>query len=225
MTIDDSIAVVNKFRGESLTETIAQIEAGLRGRSVSQIKATNERQGVNQHLIQSAVDVKRASAQIDVVMHAAGILYSLPLLLDPDEIVESLSLGAGNAGSDFDLVTNRRIAEFKFVYWQGGAESVRKKTLFQDFFRLARFETTKSKFLYLLNIDIPLRFLSGGSQITRILDRNRRLLEDFQARYGSQYQTVGQFYRAYQGDIHLVDLGALVPALRVLSQVLTEEDV
>jgi len=119
-------------------------------------------------------------------------------------------------------VTNRRIAEFKFIFWQGGAEAVRKKTLFQDFYRLARFETSKTKYIYLLNIEIPLRFLNGDSKITRILDRNKRLLDDFQARYGTRYQTVGQFYRAHVQTIQLVDLSAVVPELRLLSQVVEE---
>ena len=223
MTIDDSISVVSQFKSGSLAEKIAKIEATLHGKSVAQIGITNDRYGVDAHLIQSAAAVKRASAQIDVVMHAAGILFSLPRLLTPDEIVESLSLGAGNAGSDFDVVTNRRIAEFKFIHWQGGAESVRKKTLFQDYYRLARYETSKAKYIYLLNTEIPMRFLRGDSKITHILDRNKRLLEDFQTRYGTQYQTVGQFYRAHLRTIQLVDLSTLVPELRLLSQAVKED--
>ncbi len=219
MVIQDSITVVNQFKGSSLAERIARIEDALRGTSATLIGMTTNEYGVNQQLIDATVAVKRASAQIDVVMHAAGILYALPRLLDPDEVIESLSLGAGNAGSEFDVVTNRRIAEFKFIFWQGGAESVRKKTLFQDFFRLARLETSKAKYIYLLNTEIPLRFLNGNSKIARILDRNRRLLDDFHARYGTRYQTVGEFYRAHLRTIQLVDLSVVVPELQLMSRV------
>lgn len=43
----------------------------------------------------------------------------LPHILEPDERVESVSLGAGNTGRDFDLETNVRVAEFKFIHWRG----------------------------------------------------------------------------------------------------------
>jgi len=222
MTIQDAITAVNQFRGGSLTERIAHIEEALGGKPATQVDVANRQYGVDQQLILSVLAVKRASAQIDVVLHAAGILYSLPHLLASDEIVESLSLGAGNAGSDFDVVTNRRIAEFKFIHWQGGAESLRKKTLFQDYYRLARYETSRAKYLYVLNREIPLRFLRGDSKITRILDRNKRLADDFQARFGTQYQTVGQFYRAHLRTIEVVDLGELLPEPRILSRVIEE---
>ena len=43
-----------------------------------------------------------------------------------------------SAQSDFDLVMDKRITEFKFINWQGGSKAVRKKTLFEDYVKLAR---------------------------------------------------------------------------------------
>jgi len=196
-----------------LADTIANIESQLSGAASSDALAINATARIDKSLVASAAQVKRASAQIDVVIHAVGILHALPYLLETGEVVETASLGAGNAGSDFDLVTNRRIAEFKFIYWQGGSESVRKKTLFQDYFKLVREKTTKAKYFYLLNTEIPLRFLSGNSNTLRMLDRKQRLRDDFQIRYGAQFQTVGDFYRAHKDLVSFINLVKLIPDL------------
>jgi hypothetical protein len=47
-----------------------------------------------------------------------------PHVLEDDEHVEHLSLGAGNTRCPFDLETDRRVAEFKFVNWRAGPESI-----------------------------------------------------------------------------------------------------
>ncbi|WP_283814259.1 hypothetical protein [Bradyrhizobium aeschynomenes] len=44
-------------------------------------------------------------------------MLCLPHILEEGEIVDYVSLGAGNTGRPFDLETNRRIAEFKFIHW------------------------------------------------------------------------------------------------------------
>lgn len=211
--IEDALRRLQRFRGQSLAATIAQIEARIVGAKHRDIAALNADLQLNHSLVASAAQVKRASAQIDVLIHAIGILHSLPYILEPNEILESTSLGAGNAGSDFDVVTNRRIAEFKFIYWQGGSESIRKKTFFQDYFKLIREPTRRAKYFYLLNTQIPLRFLSGKSRALRILDRNRRLADEYERLYGQRYPTVGEFYHAHQNRVKFVNLVDLVPGL------------
>jgi hypothetical protein len=77
---------------------------------------------------------------VNVAIHALGILLALPEILEVlevGEVVEELSLGAGNTGRAFDLVTNVRVAEFKFIKWRGGAEAIRQNGLFVDVFHLA----------------------------------------------------------------------------------------
>lgn len=215
MAIVDALLQIESFRGVSLAKTVADMETRLVGTKASDVLAVNSGARIDKSLIASAAQVKRACAQIDVVIHTVGILYSLPYLLEEGEIVETVSLGAGNASSDFDLVTNRRIAEFKFIYWQGGSEAVRKKTFFQDYFKLVREQTHKAKFLYLLNTQIPLMFLRGTSNVFRMLDRNQRLRDDFQARYGTRFQTVGDFYLSHKDVVTLVNLVDLVPGLGI----------
>ena len=51
--------------------------------------------------------------QINVIVHAVGILVALPKILELGELVQSLSLGAGNTGRAHDLETDRRIDEFR----------------------------------------------------------------------------------------------------------------
>jgi hypothetical protein len=222
--IDDALRQIERFRGPSLAQTVANIETRLAGTSKKDVVAVNSSIHLDKTLITSAAQVKRASAQIDVVIHTVGILYSLPHILEDGEIVESLSLGAGNAGSDFDLVTNRRIAEFKFIYWQGGSEAVRKKTFFQDYFKLIRDQSQRAKYFYLLNTDIPLRFLKGKSKTLRMLDRNQRLASDFQRLYGNRFQTVGEYYSAHKDQVRFVNLIEVVSDLEQFVGLPAEED-
>ncbi|MBN2002849.1 MAG: hypothetical protein JXA21_05790 [Anaerolineae bacterium] len=212
MTIKDAITLVETFKGDRLGATIVEMEKRLAQAGPETVAEHNRRSEVTPALLSAALEVKRASAQIDVVLHAVGILYALPHILNPDEVVESLSLGANNAGSNFDLVTNQRIAEFKFIHWQPKGNAVRNKTLFGDFFKLARVDTFKTKYLYLLDTYRPLRFLRGQHALQKALDRNQSLANDFAARYGDTYRTVGEFYTAHKDSIRLVSLLDIAPA-------------
>jgi hypothetical protein len=220
MSIADALAQINAFKGKSLALTVDSLETALVDVNLEQARTVLEAFSISSSLMTAAAAVKQASAQIDVVIHAIGIACSLPYLLAEDEEIESTSLGAGNAHSDFDLVTNKRIAEFKFVNWQGGSESIRKKTLFADYVKLASDPTHKAKYLYLLRTDIPLKFLRGRSNVYRILDKNNRMREHFQSNFGDQYETVGDFYRDYADKIQLVSLPDIVPALNVLTNII-----
>lgn len=215
MAIQDAITSINRFKGSSLAETVASFESMLAQANKVRAATIVQSAGVDQELLMAAAAVKRASAQIDVVIHTAGILYALPHLLHEGEVIKALSLGAGSAGSEFDLETDQRIAEFKFIRWQGGSESVRKKTLFQDYYKLVREPTCRRKYLYLLNTEIPLRFLNGRSAIKRVLDRNKQLAEDFANDFGQTYRTVGEFFAAHEGQVHLVNLVEVVPGFDV----------
>jgi len=211
--IEDSLRRLDKFRGHSLRTTIADIESRLVDATKADVAVTNATLSIDNSIITSAAQVKRASAQIDVIIHALGILFSLPFLLKEGEQVETTSLGAGNAGSEFDVVTNYRVAEFKFINWQGGSEAVRKKTFFQDYFKLVRDQSGKTKYFYLLNTVIPIRFLKGRSKILRMLDRDQRLALSFQKLYGDRFQTVGEFYNAYKNEVQFVNLIEIIPEL------------
>src|SRR5208337_273723 len=128
LAIEDAIHLLQVFRGAELTRTIGQIEKSLKGASADSYAAALTTSGARAEVLGAAGLIKQLAGQINVVIHALGILLCLPRILRPGEIIDYVSLGAGNTGRAFDLETNHRIAEFKFIHWQGGPESIRHKT-------------------------------------------------------------------------------------------------
>ena len=100
---------------QGLTHRISLLEGRMSEKDSARLKSILVAEGVDDSVLRAALEVKSASAQIDVVIHAVGILVSLPYILEPGEKIRSLSLGAGNTGRDFDLETDDRVAEFKFI--------------------------------------------------------------------------------------------------------------
>src|ERR1700722_8705095 len=139
-----AITALKRFSGSrGLTSRISTFESDLRGLSGPTVADLLSKNGVESQTLVGALAVKAIAGQINVVVHALGILLALPAILEEGEVVEDLSLGAGNTGHDFDLETNRRIAEFKFITWQGGPESIRQNGLFVDLYHLAEANTDK----------------------------------------------------------------------------------
>jgi hypothetical protein len=138
IAIADALHLFQTFRGTDLTQTIQEIEKSVKGITAESYAAVLSTSGAKSEVLGAAGLVKQLAAQIDVVIHTLGILLCLPHILRPGEIVEYVSLGAGNTGRAFDLETNLRIAEFKFIRWQGGPESIRQNSVFKDFFRIGR---------------------------------------------------------------------------------------
>jgi hypothetical protein len=198
------------FFGDRLTRRIGALETALRQVSGREMVDSLKQLGWSSGLVGDALTVKNASAQIDVIVHTLGIMSALPLLLAPDERVEYVSLGAGNTGRSFDLETSSRVAEFKFITWRGGSETIRQNALFKDFFLLAEHPTPKEKFLYVLDTTHPLRFLRSRRSIASILSRHVELSAKFAATYGGQYRTVGDYYRDREQHVQIVDLAPLL---------------
>src|SRR5712664_1592765 len=194
MVVAEVIHLLQTFRGADLTQTIYEIEKSLKGVSAQNYSAVLTTSGAKAEVLGAAGLIKQLAGQINVVVHALGILLCLPHILRPGEVIDYVSLGAGNTGRAFDLETNRRIAEFKFIRWQGGPESIRQNSLFKDFYLMAEDTSTKHKYLYVLDTEHPLRFFNGGRALSSVLSRNVKLREDFQARYGDRYRTVRDYY-------------------------------
>src|SRR3989339_1184835 len=110
MKLDMAAQNVQQFVGDSLTEKLSFLEN--RFRNSNRLKATNlcDEHFVTQDLISSALLLKQLVGQLNVIIHAVGILTVIPNILESDEIIEELSLGAGNTGRKYDLETNKRIA-------------------------------------------------------------------------------------------------------------------
>jgi hypothetical protein len=147
-----------------------------------------------------------------VLIHTLRILLCLPHILRPGEIIEYVSLGAGNTGRAFDLETNQRIAEFKFIRWQGGPESIRQNSLFKDFFEMAEHETPKEKYLYVLGTEHGEKFFNGRRALSSVL-RTATLRNRFSKQFGNQYQTVRDYYLPRKGRVVIQDVSPFVPEL------------
>lgn len=198
--------------GSELTERIGSIEAALAGKKRDAAGRAIAEQGVDEGLLTGAIEIKNLAGQINVVIHAVGILVSLPYLLARDERIEALSLGAGNTGRDHDLVTDRRIAEFKFIDWRGGPESIRQNGLFIDLFNLASAQTQKRRYMYVLGLEHPERFLTGRRSLSSVLSRNASAAARFAAMHGDQFSTVADYAPYIRDRVELVDLREVVPA-------------
>lgn len=124
--LEKSLETVMKFKGENLYDTVATLEQQSKGKKRNQIIKLNGE-------YKAALMVKQISTQIDEVIHATGILSCLPSILEDDEHVVSLSLASAARGDGIDLVTNKRIAEFKFSH---SIEGFAKRNAFSDFVSL-----------------------------------------------------------------------------------------
>lgn len=206
MELDRSIQAFRQFCGADLTATLAQVEASIRGAKAEQLAEVLPTLAASESTLAGAGHLKRLLGQLNVVIHAVGILVCLPKIIEPGERVEYVSLGAGNTGRLFDLETDRRVAEFKFTRWQGGAETIRQNNVFKDFFLLAECETQKRKFLYVLETHHALKFLNGGRALDSVLSKNIALYRQFQARYGERYRTVREYYQPRESLVKIEDV-------------------
>ena len=213
--INDALQRLSEFASaRELSARIADLEHDLSRRTLEDAQLVLATQGIDSDLMQAALDVKKMSGQINVVVHAVGILVSLPYILNPAERIESLSLGAGNTGRLHDLETNQRIAEFKFIKWKGGAESIRQNGVFVDLFNLASTSTDRKKCLYVVGKEHPMRFLNGGRSLSSVLSKNASVAERFDEAHGDTFTVVRDYWFSIRDEVELVDLRELVPAFR-----------
>lgn len=212
IAITEAIHLLQSFRGADLTQTIYQIEKSVTGVSAEKYSAVLSTSGAKAEVLGAAGQVKQLAGQINVVIHAVGILLCLPHVLRPGEIIEYVSLGAGNTGRAFDLETNQRIAEFKFIRWQGGPESIRQNSLFKDFFEMAEHETPKDKYLYVLGTKHGEKFFNGRRALSSVL-RTATLRNRFNKKFGNQYRTVRDYYLPRKGHVVIQDVSPFVPEL------------
>ncbi|WP_368856641.1 hypothetical protein [Chelativorans sp. ZYF759] len=217
---DDVVSRLAAFTGHDLTRTLGAIESSVRGIGAEESAAFVENAGAGREVLAAAAEMKRLAGQINVTIHALGILLCLPHVLEQGERVEYVSLGAGNTGRRFDLETNLRVAEFKFIRWRGGPEAIRQNSIFKDYFQLADHETDKRKNLYLLGTDHATAFLKGGRALNSVLSRNEKVRALFRERFGDKYRTVGDYYADHAGTVTIEDVS---PWLSELAEDLIEE--
>jgi hypothetical protein len=192
--------------GRGLRDHIADLERSLAGkdRDEATVLVANDR--ITSEVLLAALAIKAMAGQIEVAVHALGILVLLPHLLDDGKVIERLSLGAGNTVRSHDLETDRRVAEFKFITWRGGAEAIRQSSLFVDLFNLASRDTAKRRDLYVLGRREPLRFLNGNRAIRSVLSKHASVLARFDQRHAADgFVTVGQYWATVRDRVDLID--------------------
>lgn len=217
MNFADAVRALEKFSGDDLTRTLSRIEMAVEGQTVESSEPLLMEHHALPDALAAAGHIKRLAGQINVIVHALGMLLCLPELLAPDEVVERISLGAGNTGKPFDLETNRRVAEFKFIAWQGGPESIRQNSLFKDFYGLAECRTHKAKHLYVLGTKRPLKFLNGGRALQSVLSKNVKLHAEFRRKY-PECRTVREYYLPRRSDVRIEDVASILPGLAAEQQ-------
>ncbi len=214
-----AIRDLEKFTGPSLTRRIGALESAFAEADPDSYAATLARQAVSRELLAGAYSLKRAAGQINVVIHALGILLVIPHIIEPGEKIEYLSLGAGNTGRAFDLETTRRVAEFKFIHWRGSADTIRQNHLFKDFFLLAEHPTRKRTYLYVLGTEHPLKFLNGRRSLRSVMSGHGARWADFEARFGDRFSTVGEYFAYRHGEVSIQNVGS------ILGELIPPEDV
>src|ERR1700728_5027137 len=96
MNLGEVATTLQKFGGAQLRTTLTKIEADVKGLTADKCAGFLGSAGVNHGLLAAAAMLKRLAGQINVSIHAAGILLCLPYILETGETVEYVSLGAGN---------------------------------------------------------------------------------------------------------------------------------
>lgn len=211
---EEALAAVEALgSGPDLTTRIARLERRLQATRRDDACRMVRDDGITDAVMQAALVIKGLAGQINVIVHAVGILISLPYILREDEIVESVSLGAGNTGRNHDLETNVQIAEFKFIEWRGGPESIRQNSLFVDLFNLASANTAKRRVLYVVGKATPIRFLGNRRALDSVLSKHTAVAARFHALHGDTFRTVRDYYETVSDVVEIVDLRDLVPGL------------
>jgi hypothetical protein len=211
--LNPSLERVAGFSNRNLTTTLSAIETQLKQKNRAIVATISKEAGWDVELLRAALDVKYAAARINDVVHSVGILVSLPKILKPGEKILSMSLGAGNTNRSWDLESDRRIAEFKFIRWQGGAETIRQNALFKDFFFLAEEKTERERYLYVLGLEHPMKFFGSSRKLDPILKGNSKLADAFRRANLRNCELVCDYFHLRENKVKIVDLIPMVPEL------------
>jgi 3-hydroxy-3-methylglutaryl CoA synthase len=129
LAIAEAIHLLQTFRSADLTQTIYKIEKSLKGVSAQNYSAVLATSGAKAEALGAAGLIKQLAGQINVVIHALGILLCLPHILRPGEVIDYVSLGAGNTGRAFDLETSLRVTEATTRHKKSGSKMNRSDRL------------------------------------------------------------------------------------------------
>jgi hypothetical protein len=207
----DAVNNIQDFTQDSLRHRIIELERRFSNLSNLESFDLASELKIDGNLFESTLVLKGLAGQINEIVHAVGIVTLLPHILSDNEVIKSLSLAAGNTGRPFDLETNFRIAEFKFIQWREKADSMRQNNLFKDFYSLAEFDTQKQRFLYVVGSRMPLKFMNSNRAIQSILSTNTKLKQAFDLKYGDSFATVQEYFNFRKNLVTIEDISVFLP--------------
>jgi hypothetical protein len=206
--LGDAFDSLKAYLGSALTLRISALENNFRGACDRSVEGLLKNQQLTRRLFDQALLIKREIGQLHVVIHALGVLLSLPAVLEKGEVIDRLSLGAGNAPDRrYDLETNIRIAEFTFIDWKG-RDSARQDKLFKDFFLLAQAETSKRRCLYVNSKSHAIKCLEGERACKSLLGRNANIGRRFAATYPATMRAC-DYFRQKGSVVDIIELHTL----------------
>jgi hypothetical protein len=190
----NAIKIISDFRGKNLKIKLDEIKLDIIGKGKSSLPNLDD-------VFDAAVEIKRVSAQIDEIVHATGIIKCLNKVLKKSEIIKDLSLASGADGEGIDVVTNLRIAEFKFAKWQSGkGNGMRKRQVFADLVNLYLNPSLLKKELYVYDSDKVIKFFSSKkSSWKKVLSKSGGLDDELK-----KYMKKNGLKGKYLNDIYSV---------------------
>ncbi len=78
---------------------------------------------------------------------------------------------------------------------------------------MAETETTKEKYLYVIEKSYVLKFLRGGRSLSSVLSRHIRLEKEFRSNYPDLVR-VNEYYELKKEQVSIIDLFDEIPELR-----------
>ena len=195
----------------SFTAAVASLEDQLYGANLMTAQAVMDASGFDEDLVDSALIIRERIGMIDTLIHAAVITRTLPLILEPDEVIKKRpSLGAGNdPDRNYDLETTHRVAEFKLSSWKGH-DGMRQRGLFADVVGLSLDPTGRRRQVYVVGA-LPVRFLTRSRRnAAKTLSKAALKLRTPQGL--DENTTVSEYTKA--ANVEVIDLTTLLPKLR-----------
>src|SRR5713226_4418403 len=102
--VSKALARLDAFTGGAMPRVrVSQLEGLLAGVDREALRSVLAREMINDDVLRAALLLKQLAGEVNVLIHAVGILLTLPHILEAGETVLSSSLGAGTGGRPYDL--------------------------------------------------------------------------------------------------------------------------
>jgi hypothetical protein len=195
---------------------VGELENELEGANADTALAAATDAGVTPRLLSEALMVRRHLGRLNDLIHATAIALALPRILEEGESVVSRPAleTTGDRANGFDLVTDRRVADFQVGVWTG-KDAIRKRMVFQDLVHLAAQHSGRRAELYVAG-QAPLEFLrESRSPVSWALNfgpaPTRRL---FVERFGDTNLPIQMFTRVAAAHVRIIDLTEVLPQVQ-----------